>query len=60
MDQANSIEASRIAANVLESIGNTPIVQLRKIVPSDSARILAKLEWTNPTGSIRIVWQKQS
>lgn len=42
-----------IASNVLESIGNTPIVQLRKIVPSGSARILAKLEWANPTGSMK-------
>lgn len=41
------------AANVLDSIGNTPIVQLHKVVPSDSARILAKLELTNPTGSMK-------
>lgn len=42
-----------IASNVLESIGNTPIVQLRKVVPPSSARILAKLEWANPTGSMK-------
>lgn len=42
-----------IAYNVLASIGNTPIVQLRKIVPPGSARILAKLEWANPTGSMK-------
>ncbi len=42
-----------ISSNVLESIGNTPIVQLRKIVPPGSARILAKLEWANPTGSMK-------
>jgi cysteine synthase len=42
-----------IASNVLECIGNTPIVQLRKVVPSGSARILAKLEWANPTGSMK-------
>ncbi|HEY8226812.1 MAG TPA: cysteine synthase family protein [Pyrinomonadaceae bacterium] len=39
--------------NVLDSIGNTPIVQLRRIVPRGSARILAKMEWTNPTGSMK-------
>src|SRR5690348_6166100 len=38
---------------VLNAIGNTPIVQLRRIVPSGSARILAKLEFTNPTGSMK-------
>ncbi len=38
---------------VLDSIGNTPIVQLQRIVPRGSARLLAKLEWTNPTGSMK-------
>lgn len=42
-----------LASNVLESIGNTPIVQLRKVVPPGSARVLAKLEWANPTGSMK-------
>ncbi|MGH9897967.1 MAG: PLP-dependent cysteine synthase family protein [Pyrinomonadaceae bacterium] len=42
-----------IASNILESIGNTPIVQLRKVVPPGSARVLAKLEWANPTGSMK-------
>lgn len=38
---------------VLDSIGNTPIVQLQRIVPRGSSRVLAKLEWTNPTGSMK-------
>ena len=42
-----------IATNVLESIGNTALVQLKKIVPPGSARVLAKLEWANPTGSMK-------
>lgn len=42
-----------IASNVLDSIGNTPIVELRKVVPLNSARLLAKLEWANPTGSMK-------
>ncbi len=42
-----------IAANVLDAIGNTPIVQLRKIVPPDCARVLVKIEWANPTGSMK-------
>lgn len=42
-----------IPANVIESIGNTPLVPLRKIVPAGSARIVAKLEWANPTGSMK-------
>ncbi len=37
----------------LDAIGNTPIVQLRKIVPRGSADILVKLEYFNPTGSYK-------
>ena len=42
-----------IASNVLEAIGNTPLVQLRRVVPADHARVLVKLEGTNPTGSMK-------
>jgi cysteine synthase len=41
------------SANILGAIGNTPIIQLRKVVPKGSARIFAKLEFTNPTGSMK-------
>jgi len=41
------------APDILDSIGNTPIVQLRKVVPPRSARVLVKLEWANPTGSMK-------
>lgn len=43
----------KIAVNVLEAIGNTPLVQLRKIVPTNSARVLVKLEGANPTGNMK-------
>jgi cysteine synthase A len=39
--------------NVLDAIGNTSLVRLRRIVPPDAAAILAKLEWENPTGSLK-------
>ena len=42
-----------ISSNVLDAIGNTPLVQLCKVVPPDHARILVKLEWENPTGSMK-------
>lgn len=42
-----------IATNVLGGIGDTPIVQLHNVVPSGSARVVAKLEWANPTGSMK-------
>lgn len=42
-----------IATNVLDAIGNTPLVQLRKVVPPGSARVLVKLEGANPTGNMK-------
>jgi cysteine synthase len=41
------------AESVLEAIGNTPLVQLRKVVPPGSARIVVKLEGANPTGNMK-------
>jgi cysteine synthase A len=38
---------------VLDAIGNTPIAELRKVAPPGCARIVAKLEWGNPTGSMK-------
>ena len=38
---------------ILAAIGNTPLVELRRIVPEGSARIVAKLESANPTGSMK-------
>lgn len=38
---------------VLGAIGNTPLVELRTVVPPGSARVVAKLEWANPTGSMK-------
>src|SRR6266487_4538799 len=38
---------------VLDAIGNTPLVELRRLVPSGSARVVAKLESANPTGSMK-------
>jgi len=39
--------------NILDAIGNTPLVELKHIVPSGSARVLVKLEMANPTGSMK-------
>ena len=41
------------ANNVLESIGNTPLVELRKVIPAGAARVVAKMEMANPTGSMK-------
>ena len=39
--------------NVLESIGNTPLVELPRLSPKPGVRIWAKLEGHNPTGSVK-------
>ena len=38
---------------VLDAIGGTPIVALRRVVPEGHGRVLVKLEWANPTGSMK-------
>ncbi|MEO5616200.1 MAG: cysteine synthase family protein [Candidatus Eisenbacteria bacterium] len=42
-----------IEFDILSGIGNTPLIELRRVVPTGSARIIAKLEWANPTGSMK-------
>jgi cysteine synthase A len=42
-----------IATNILLAIGGTPLVELKKIVPSGHARILVKLEGANPSGNMK-------
>ncbi|MBE6082893.1 cysteine synthase A [Acidilutibacter cellobiosedens] len=42
-----------VATNVLELIGNTPIVKLNKLVGKDYADIYVKLEYFNPGGSVK-------
>jgi cysteine synthase A len=44
---------SNINKNILETIGNTPLVKLNKIVPEHCADIYVKLEYFNPTGSYK-------
>jgi cysteine synthase A len=37
----------------LDTIGNTPLIELKQIVPPGCGRVVAKLEWSNPTGSMK-------
>jgi cysteine synthase A len=40
-------------ASVLQRIGGTPLLELRRVVPEGCARILVKVESANPTGSMK-------
>ena len=39
--------------DTLSTIGNTPMVDLTRLFPEPSVRVLAKLEFMNPSGSIK-------
>ena len=42
-----------ICKNILEAMGNTPLIELRRMVGEDSARVLVKFEGLNVGGSIK-------
>lgn len=39
--------------DILQAIGNTSMVRLRRVVPAGCGEVLVKLEWENPTGSMK-------
>lgn len=39
--------------SILNAIGNTSLVRLRRVVPAGCADVFVKLEWENPTGSVK-------
>lgn len=45
--------SDKIANNVTELIGHTPLVRLNRIVKDGAAQVLAKLEYFNPGGSVK-------
>ena len=42
-----------VLGSSLDAIGHTPLVELTRVVPAGSARVLLKLEYFNPTGSYK-------
>ena len=42
-----------IARDIVEAVGNTPLVELPRFSPKPGVRIFAKLEGNNPTGSLK-------
>lgn len=41
------------AGSILDAIGNTPLVEIRRLNPNPRVRLFAKLEYLNPGGSIK-------
>ena len=44
---------AHVASGILETIGQTPVVQLKRVVPDGVADVFIKLEYFNPTGSYK-------
>ncbi|HVR44875.1 MAG TPA: pyridoxal-phosphate dependent enzyme, partial [Thermoanaerobaculia bacterium] len=43
----------RIFDNITETIGDTPMVRLNRVVPEGAAEVLLKLDWFGPGGSVK-------
>src|ERR1043165_9183932 len=43
----------RVADDITQLVGSTPLLKLRRIVPAGAADVFAKLEYLNPGGSIK-------
>ena len=43
----------KVVNDILELIGNTPLIRINKLTRKEDATILAKLEWYNISGSIK-------
>lgn len=53
MKTAETLSTARVAENILELIGETPLLHLRKLAPSGAADVYAKLEAFNPGFSVK-------
>jgi [CysO sulfur-carrier protein]-thiocarboxylate-dependent cysteine synthase len=53
------LEAGRVkeprncCPDIVGVIGNTPIIELKRLAPKEGVRLFAKLEFYNPTGSVK-------
>src|SRR5205823_2085227 len=43
----------RVADDITDLVGQTPMLRLKRIVPSSAADVFAKLEYLNPGGSVK-------
>lgn len=45
--------APRVADDITELVGQTPLLKLKRVVPVEAAEVYAKLEYLNPGGSVK-------
>ena len=53
MTQPPALPALRVASDITELIGSTPVLRLSRVVPPGAAEVYAKLEFLNPGGSVK-------
>jgi cysteine synthase A len=51
--RASEANSMSVDTSILKAIGNTSLVPLRRVVPPECAKVFVKLEWENPTGSMK-------
>jgi cysteine synthase A len=51
--ESPSSSSARIAADITQLVGHTPMLRLGRVVPAGSADVFAKLEFLNPGGSVK-------
>src|ERR1700723_4652122 len=49
----SEVSRLRVADDITQLVGETPMLQLKRLVPAGSADIFAKLEYLNPGGSVK-------
>jgi cysteine synthase A len=47
------LRTARTVETILDTIGDTPLLELQRVVPSNGGRIFVKLEANNPSGSVK-------
>jgi cysteine synthase A len=53
LSKTSEISRLRVADDITQLVGETPILQLKRLVPPRSADVFAKLEYLNPGGSVK-------
>lgn len=53
MPSINTNPRLRVSDDITQLVGETPMLQLRKLVPAGSADVFVKLEYLNPGGSVK-------